>query len=225
MENHLAKNPKLHLAIISLLGWFALIAQLYINLQNKEIPTGEILIRYFSYFTILTNIIVAVCCTSLLFSNKSKLSTFFAKTGNFTAIAVYILIVGMIYNAILRSTWHPEGLQRIVDELLHVVVPLYYLIIWIFFVPKAKLKIRGVALWLIYPLVYFIFVLIRGNFSGYYPYPFLNVTRFGINPILINAVAIMAVFILVSVILIAIGNALYKKNEAFYKDSKIHKQS
>jgi hypothetical protein len=225
MENPLAKNPKLHLAVISILGWFALATQFYINLQNKDISSAEIVIRYFSFFTILTNLMVAVCCTSLLFSNKDKLSAFFAKTGNFTAITVYILIVGMVYNVILRSTWHPEGLQRIVDELLHVVVPLYYLIIWIFFVPKAMLKIRGVALWLIYPLVYFTFILIRGNFSGYYPYPFLNVTKFGINQILTNAVAIMAVFILVSIVLIAIGNALYKKNEDFYKASKIHKQS
>ncbi len=225
MTDFLAKNPKLNLAVISILAWFALFAQLYINLQTKEVQTGEILIRYFSFFTILTNLIVSVCCTSLLISNKSKLSIFFAKTGNFTAVTVYIFIVGLIYNVILRFTWNPEGLQRVVDEILHVVVPLYYLIIWILFVPKAILKIRGVAIWLIYPLVYFTFILIRGYFSGYYPYPFLNVTKFGINQILTNAVAIMAVFILISVILIAISNAIYRKNEDLYKDTKTRKQS
>ncbi|MFZ5976285.1 MULTISPECIES: Pr6Pr family membrane protein [unclassified Hydrotalea] len=33
--------------------------------------------------------------------------------------------------------------------------------------------------WLIYPLLYLVYILIRGSFSGFYPYPFVNVLQIG----------------------------------------------
>jgi len=53
----------------------------------------------------------------------------FFEAGVITAITVYITIVGLVYNVILRFLWKPEGLQFIVDELLHTVIPLLLLVI------------------------------------------------------------------------------------------------
>ena len=196
---------RIYLFLIALLGWFALITQFYLNLNSGVASTGEIIIRYFSYFTLLTNLLVAVCCTCLLLAPTSKWGRFFSKTKTSTAVTVYILIVGLIYNTILRFIWNPTGLQMMVDELLHTVIPLMFLFYWIIFANKSGLKWKDIFPWLIYPLVYLIFVLIRGSFSGFYPYPFIHAGNLGMQQTLINALGVTAIFVVVSLIFIRIG--------------------
>src|SRR5690349_17975681 len=62
---------KFLLIIIAVCGWFALGAQMKINIESKAAPLTEIIVRYFSYFTLLTNLIVTVVCMSLLFWPRS----------------------------------------------------------------------------------------------------------------------------------------------------------
>jgi ABC-type Na+ efflux pump permease subunit len=62
----------------------------------------------------------------------------FSKAKNATAITLYILIVGLVYNVILRFLWVLTGSQKIVDELLHLVIPVLVLLYWIVFVTKKE---------------------------------------------------------------------------------------
>jgi hypothetical protein len=189
---------------IVVLGWFALIGQFYLIIINRTVSISETIIRYFSFFTILTNLLVAVCFTSLLIK-KQKPSAFFLKITTLTAITVYILIVGIVYNAILRFLWNPEGLQKVVDELLHTVIPVLCLIFWWKYVRSPKLRWNHAFVWLIYPLLYILYILIRGAVSGFYPYPFINVATLGYEKVLINSGLLAVVFLITSFILIAIG--------------------
>ena len=70
-----------------------------------------------------------------------------------TAIAVYITIVGLVYNSILRFLWKPEDLQWIVDELIHSVIPLLFISFSLLILPKGKLHWKSVLAWLLYPLI------------------------------------------------------------------------
>ncbi len=194
---------------IALLGWFALIIQFYINITSGVANIAELVIRYFSFFTILTNLLVAICCTNIVFAPQKKSGIFFLKPQTLTAITVYILIVGIIYNIILRFLWQPVGLQKIVDELLHSVIPVLFLLYWWFAVNKRDLKWKQIISWLIYPLVYLIYILIRGNFSGFYPYPFVNVKQLGMAGVIQNSIGITIAFIVVGLILIAAGKWQY----------------
>ncbi|MFT3907826.1 MAG: Pr6Pr family membrane protein [Ferruginibacter sp.] len=196
-------SQHIYLTILAILGWFALVSQLYLNLRYAEGDTIEILVRYISYFTITTNLLVAICCTTLLVKPGNQ---FFSSQKTLTAITAYILVVGIVYNLILRSMWNPTGLQKIVDEILHVVVPLMFLFYWIFFTRKNKLEWTAILPWLIYPLVYLIFILLRGTASGYYPYPFMNVDELGFKKVLINSAGITVGLIVISLVLIGVGN-------------------
>lgn len=203
-EKH-EKANKLFLTIGMLTGWFALIAQLYLILLNQSIPAIESLTRYFSYFTILSNIMVAFSCTILLFNFNKKTPGFYAKPSTLAAVTLYICVVGLIYNLILRFSWQPEGLQRLVDELLHTFIPILFLVYWLIFAPKNGLKWTDAFPWLWYPLFYLIFILIRGSFSGFYPYPFVDVAAFGYQKVMLNSFYIMIVFLVLSYLLIWIG--------------------
>ena len=211
MDSEISGRQKTYIVILSLLGWFALISQFYININSKISSIPETMIRYFSYFTINSNLIVTVCATIILLKPNVKLTRFLSRQSSQTAIAVYLFIVGLIYNVILRFIWNPEGLQMIVDELLHLVIPVLFITYWILFSNKNQLNRKIILPWLTYPFIYIIFVLTRGSWSGFYPYPFINVNELGLNAVLFNCVGIAVLFILVSLIFVAVGNYIVRK--------------
>src|SRR5882762_1016253 len=127
------------LGIGAILEWLAILLQFYLHIQNREASASETVIRFFSYFTIQCNLIIACCYTVNLLSPLSATGRFFSRPSTQTAIALYIIVVGLVYNIILRSLWAPQGLQYIVDLLLHTLLPLLFTVYWLLFVPKASL--------------------------------------------------------------------------------------
>jgi len=202
---------RFYLAAMVIIGWFALVTQFYINMTSGISGIRELMVRYFSYFTIQTNILVAVCFTTLLLKPQSNWGRFFSRQQTLSAITVYIVIVGLIYNTILRFLWEPEGLQKIVDELLHSVIPLLVLFYWFVFTAKDRLQWKNVLPWLIYPFAYIVYVLVRGSVSGFYPYPFINTQRLGLDKVLVNSVGIAFVFICMSLLLVMIAKSTRKE--------------
>lgn len=132
--------------------------------------------------------------TTILIAAKSAWGRFFLRNTVLTAIVLYMTIVGLTYNILLRNVWHPEHLFKLADELLHVVTPVLFIIYWLAFVPKDGLKYRNVWPWLWFPFLYFIYVLIRGAISGNYPYPFVDVAKYGYPQVLLNAVILLPIF-------------------------------
>jgi hypothetical protein len=191
------------------MGWCAVVLQLYLMLQVKEVPVAETLVRFFSFFTILTNTLVAICFTAVAFSSKKQ--HLFSSPSVLSATTVYIVIVGAVYNLVLRQTWDPQGLQKIVDELLHSVIPLYFFIFWLLVVNKKTLQWNLAFSWLLYPVLYLVFILLRGAASGFYPYPFINVPILGYSKVAVNALILFFTFLCLSLLLIALGKALARR--------------
>ncbi|WP_034045492.1 Pr6Pr family membrane protein [Wocania ichthyoenteri] len=193
------------------LGWFALITQFFLMLQNRQTGIPEMIIRFFSFFTILTNILVALYFTASTFNLKIVPFKWFFSKGTLTAITAFILIVGLVYQIALRGVWQPTGLQYIVDELLHTIIPLYVFIYWCFNVSKNDLQIKPIFRWLLYPVLFIIFILVRGYFSGFYPYPFLDVPEIGYDKTLLNIVIIFITTLTMLTILLLVGKTIIKK--------------
>ena len=197
---------KIYVAICGAIAWFALLLQLHLIIVNRKLSVPATVVQYFSYFTILTNILAAVCFTSLLF--KPPASRFFVKPKTLTATAVYITIVGAIYNMVLRQLWQPQGWQLLADNLLHTVVPVLFVLYWIFAVPKQDLRWKDFLPWLIFPFIYLVYVLMRGAITNLYPYPFVDVATHGYTKVLANSGWIMMGFILVSLLFIGLGKIM-----------------
>lgn len=181
----------------ALITWFAVCAQLVLIIQESTTPVVETLVRFFSYFTILTNILVALFFTCLFFP-ESRLFNYFSKEGRFTALTVYIVIVGLTYQVLLRPIWNPEGLQIIIDELLHSLIPLFVVLYWLLYSDKKLPQWKQIPSWSIYLIVYAGYILIRGALTGQYPYPFVDVTVLGYPAALINTLGVFALFTVLS---------------------------
>lgn len=195
------------------IGWFAIIAQFFLMLENRQADIPETIIRFFSFFTILTNILVALFLTASLFRLKKFPFKLFLVKGTLTAITTFIVIVGLVYQIVLRQIWEPTGLQHIVDELLHTIIPLFMLGYWFFNIRKEDLLLKPVFNWLIYPSIYLVFIIIRGNLSGYYPYPFLNIKEIGYESVLLNITVIFTIAIVIMIALSFIGKFKFKNKQ------------
>jgi len=204
------RSARIYATIGAVMGWFAVITQLYLHIQNRPVPVGESLLRFFGYFTIDTNILCALFLTFIALQNKSRLGIFFRKATTATALTVYITIVGLTYNILLRNTWDPQGMQKLVDELLHSVIPVYFILFWFIFVPGKDLKWKNAFPWLIYPILYMVYAIILGVITKFYPYPFVDINELGYSKALINSLIVLVLMFLLSLALIVIGRARKK---------------
>jgi hypothetical protein len=198
----------------AVIGWFSIIAQLYLIIINRVVSVPGTLFRFFSYFTVDTNILVALCFTFIFLGSKSRPGKLFSKPTTITALTVYIIIVGIVYNTILRLTWNPQGLQMVVDEILHSVIPVFFILFWVIFTPTEGLKYKQAFSWLIYPIAYMVYAVIHGAITKFYPYIFVDVTRHGYGKVLSNAGLILFAIFVLSLILIATGKATAAKIKA-----------
>lgn len=199
------KIRKFFLVTGLLLGWFALIGQFYLIIVNRTASVPETVIRYFSYFTILSNIMVALSFTLPLMGRSSAIAGFFSRPSTLTGVVLYIVTTCIVYNTILRPLSDFSGLQLVVDELLHTVIPVFFLLYWLFFVPKALLAWKNIWPWMIFPAVYCIYSLIRGEIAGFYPYPFLNADHLGYKQVFINCTVMVLLFGIVALVLVAVA--------------------
>jgi hypothetical protein len=123
-----------------------------------------------------------------------------------------IIIVALVYNLMLRQLWQPHGWHAVADNMLHVAMPLLFLLHWWLAVPKATLRWPQVVAWQAYPAAYFIYVLLRGALDGRYPYPFLDVTALGYPRVLADACAVLMAFVVVGLVLVALGQWQAKRS-------------
>jgi hypothetical protein len=143
-------------------------------------------------------------------NNLSGWGKFFSRPFSESALTVYIVIVGVIHYLFLREIVELRGWNMLADTILHKIIPLLYAAYWIFFVSKGQLRWSNSIRWLIYPFVYFIYVLVRGAIDGFYPYPFANVNELGYGKALFNGLLIMISFYVSGLILIMIDKSVQR---------------
>jgi hypothetical protein len=211
MPKRYSKSATGSMVFISMAAWLALVLQLYISIKNTQTNGLTVIVatwNFFSYFTVLTNLIIALCLSFILLSPHSSTGRFFSKPTTIAAIAVYIFIVGLTYNTVLRFIWEPAGLQKWVDEALHVVVPILFVLFWLLYIPKGSLKWLHPFQWLIYPAIYLVYALLRGEYSGFHAYPFINTSELGYGRVLLNAGGLMLVFVATGLLAVTIDKKL-----------------
>jgi hypothetical protein len=204
---------------LALTAWTALVLQGHIVLASaasQGISTGMALGNFLSYFTILTNALIAVSLTLGLLAPTAPVSWFFERPAVQTSITGCIISVSLIYHVALAKAWNPQGLQWWTNFLLHDLVPAAYVLHWLFFVPKGTLLWRQPLLWMIYPLVYLMFMLVRGSLTGFYPYPFVDVTWHGYTQVVRNLVFLVVGFALEFYVLVAVDKYMGKNFDAIF---------
>ncbi|MGC2221110.1 MAG: Pr6Pr family membrane protein [Methylocella sp.] len=206
-------RQRLCAAVIAGLGCFALSVSLYFDVhfdvhgavvKNLSIPV--ILINFFSYFTTETVLLITLALT--IFCTRPQAEQFLTRPSVQSALVVYIIVVGGVYTVLLRSLWHPHGLQILTNFVLHDVIPVLYPMYWLVFLPKGSLRWSDPAWWLVYPVMYFLYSMLRGAAVGIYLYPFIDAAQLGVAQAWLNGILLLIVFLCLGVVLTAIDHAL-----------------
>lgn len=134
-------------------------------------PTGTGLVNYFSYFTILSNcaatVVLAVGGVALLRGRRGVPARVRG------AVVAYMTITGVIYLVVLRAD--AEGqLQAWIDDVLHRLLPVFLFVDWLLVPPRRRVEYGAVVYWLVLPVVFLVYSLVRGSIVQWYPYPFLD---------------------------------------------------
>lgn len=183
-------------ALIGLVGLSAQVIAL-INGENYSV-LGPVMSwwNFFSYFTVLSNILVLLINVDLVRNPQGRTSTLW-QVLRLNAV-VNISVTGLIAFTLLRRL--PEvqalvGFGRLSDTLLHYVVPTLVVLGWLIFGPRPRFTARAVWLSLIFPAGWLLYTLARGALVTWYPYPFVDLRIIDPLEVLINCVFISAMFV------------------------------
>lgn len=161
--------------------------------------------NFFSFFTIQTNILAAaMLALTALVRPEERTPLFDALRGGVT---LYITITGVVF-ALLLSGLQEELNTHVawIDFVVHKAIPIVLVADWLLDPPRHRLRLGVAAAWLAYPVIWFVYTLVRGASVDWYPYPFVDVTRHGYGRVFLNAAVMLACFAAAAVAFVLFGN-------------------
>jgi hypothetical protein len=202
------RGMKVAAAIVAIVGWVGLALQYALITNNVGLGLGTW--RFIGFFTILSNIGIAGVATAIALGRGGWLTLPRARLMGLTAIVT----VGFVYSLLLRSTWNPQGWQKVADAVLHDATPLLFLGLWVL-APHGELKWSDLKWALAFPAAYLAYTLIRGAFDGWYPYYFLNPALQTPVELTLSILGVVAVFAIIAGCAIALDMRLGRRRAEF----------
>jgi hypothetical protein len=200
-------STRITAALVALSAWTGLLLQFYDSARTLHSPLSALWVMAL-YFTITTNVLVAVAFTATALEHVLHPRLV-------AAVLLAIELVGVVYHLLLRNVPIVGGpAAHVANVFLHTSTPLLVLFFWMACAPKGQLRWMDAILWPLYPLVYLAYALVRGQHTGVYPYPFIDVTKIGMAASLRNSAWITAAFLVVSLLLILADRAYGRKLSA-----------
>ncbi len=183
-------------ALTALVATFAVVLQLVLVAQGHAVldeldppDLGTRLVRFASYLTIWSNVLVAVT-TALLAVNPERSGRVF-RTLRLNGLVI-VFGGGVVHFFLLRPLLDLDGADLLADRLLHLVVPLAAAVGWLFAGPRGPIRRADLGPFLVLPLIWIGYTVTRGASVDWYPYPFIDVTEHGYAVVALNCAGIAA---------------------------------
>ncbi|MFI9822277.1 Pr6Pr family membrane protein [Streptomyces sp. NPDC052013] len=171
--------------------------------------------RVLSYFGIQSTLLLVVVT---LASARRAWTARHPLPGAITGAAfLYVAMAALVHHTVLADatpafsmTGGTGTLETVAAYTLHTVIPVAALVDWLLLSPPARTHLRQATTWMLYPLAYLAFTLVRGELlpgspTGYL-YPFLDVTQDGYKSVLANALLVGLSFYALAVLLVALDH-------------------
>lgn len=199
----------------------ALIGIIGLVIQSSLPKTGKIRRGMFCFYTSQSNLLVVLYEFSLFTAGVLGAGAVYRALTHADvalSVAACIWVTHLIYHFVLRPHSHRIGslfvdsVDKVGNVLVHYVTPLLTLLQWLLLADKSALGVRSALWWLILPLAYFVYAMLRartgrpiGNTDLLYPYPFLDYPSLGPKKLCRNVVLLMACFFALGLLLVGVG--------------------
>ncbi len=185
--------------LTAVVATFALVLQFVLVWQGSSIleteappALGERIIRFFGYFTILSNALVAYSSwTIALGRDRDTLWWRLLRIDGLIGITVTFVVVQVLLKGLVEL----DGADLLADNLLHVVVPVLAVIGWLVLGPRHRVRRSDLLPALGFPIAWLVYTLTRGEVVEWYPYPFLDAGEHGYGQVAATCLAISALFV------------------------------
>ncbi len=173
--------------------------------SNATGPVGTRLVRLFSFFTVQSNLFVLGTSIALVLAIR--------RDGRLWRVLrldalLGIIITGLVYETILAPLVHLEGWALVATIGFHYISPWATLIGWLIFGPRPRMTWMTLPLAFIWPVLWLVYTFVHGAVTGWYPYPFLDVTEIGFADSLRNSLVVLAIGVVIAVILVLLDRRL-----------------
>ena len=170
---------RLGAALVAIVCWAGLAIQFSATYGNAQ-DVGLTLWVLSRFFTIITNLLVAVTMTAVAIGRR-------ASPVILGGLTLAIVLVGVVYFTLLQGLHILSGPALLADFLLHKASPALMLLWWLLFAPRGRLRRDAPWWWSAYPVCYFAYALARGQVEQRYPYPFIDLGELGWVQVALNA--------------------------------------
>jgi hypothetical protein len=173
-----------------------IVVQLVVTANGTEgffADNPERVFNVFAYFTIQSNLLLGGTTLLLALQPDRPQNTLF-RTLRLNGM-LCIAVTGIVYHLVLAADDDPQGWAAVANFLLHTAAPVIGVLGWLLFGPRGFTDRRIVAWSIVYPLLWLLFTLVRGEFVGFYPYPFVNVDEHGYGRVLLNCLLVAILFL------------------------------
>jgi hypothetical protein len=186
----------LALALVSGVG----LVMNFVSSMTSDVPASrpERIVRFFTYFTIESNILVLLAAVVLAAGAERGVRFVLLHLDALLGITV----TGIIFATILA----PDGAEvGTASVLLHYISPPLAVLAWLFLGPWGATSRSLIGPALVWPLGYFVWVLIWGAITDWYPYAFIDVGEHGYGGVLLNAVLVLVLGIVLLLAFLAVN--------------------
>ena len=184
--------------MFAVLAVAAVVYQLVALLDNPSFHP----LNFLSYFTIESNLIGAAVLLIGAIRRDIHTPTFDLVRGG---AVVYLVTTGIVFSVLLSGTDVDTAIPW-VNSVLHELMPIVIVIDWLLDPPSRTLTYRQAALWLLYPLAWLAYTLVKGPIADWYPYPFLDPAIGGYGRVALYSIAIFVVVYAICAAVVWIGN-------------------
>jgi len=189
--------------VTAAVAWTALLVQLPLSIQGG-VARGDSVARaladYLSFYTILTNLLVALVLTVPAVAPHTAAARWLGAAHVRWTAAAAILVVGIAYHLLLSTLYDPTGVAALTDLAFHYAVPVLYALTWVLTrpLPPRGPWWRSTAMLSAYPVTYFVYLLGRGAVVDSYPYFFVDAGQLGVLGAFRNALGLLAFHLLLA---------------------------
>ncbi|MFC1413945.1 Pr6Pr family membrane protein [Streptacidiphilus sp. N1-12] len=172
--------------------------------------TGLGLVSFFSFFTVLSN-----CALVLVFGYGGAAALLDRPTCPDLlrgAVTLYMAVTGLVYAVALSDV--DTAMLAWTNTVLHQLLPLVALGDWLLLRTARRLRWSETARWLVFPLLYLVYTLLRGPHAHWYPYPFLDPRTHGYGHVAAASALVTVAFVAIAGLLTWAGNARHPVRSA-----------
>ncbi|WP_146147463.1 Pr6Pr family membrane protein [Prauserella shujinwangii] len=166
---------------------------LVVVLGDRFVPAD-----HYSYFTIESNLFAALVLLAGAFRPVPA-----PVRG---AAVLYLVTTGIVYAVLLRGV--DVQTPEFANFALHSAMPLLVAVDWLADPPRTRLRGGHVLWWLVFPLAYVAYTLVRGSVVGWYPYPFLDPAQGGYGQVAAMSLFVACTIGVLAVVVAGVGNRM-----------------